>query len=333
MSENAQQRDPDRNVDAGDPDVLLDIPNVSVDSIRLVVDGLDADISLRARLANLLQLDAGVRVHLHGVELDIDGVHAEAQLRVRLEQVVTLLGRALDTIDNNPQVIESLSRTASSALDDVNRGTEQLTAAGAAGVSALAQHSGVRDELARQAGLPGDLGDQTRAQRARPAEPRSAESRSAGSGSGSGSGSAEHRPAGSGSAESSPAGARPAEGQPPESRLKGRWPVDRASAQAHPTSAGQGGEGQRPPEGQDRQQPGGGPGGERSAPAASPTGRPADQPGGSRTSGPGESRAPEGGDQSGRDGGGGKPAGPAASGQGASGQAGSGQGASGQAGS
>jgi hypothetical protein len=142
MSENAQQRRPDRDVDTGDPDVLLDIPKVSVDSIRLVVDGLDADISLRARLANLLQLDAGVRVHLHGVELDIDGVHAEAQLRVRLEQLVTLLGRALDTIDNNPQVIESISRAGGGALDDVNRSSEQV-AAGAAEVTARAQHGNV----------------------------------------------------------------------------------------------------------------------------------------------------------------------------------------------
>ncbi|WP_405428416.1 hypothetical protein [Micromonospora sp. NBC_00617] len=291
MSENAQQRNPDRDVDAGDPDVLLDIPKVSVDSIRLVVDGLDADISLRARLANLLQLDAGVRVHLQGVELDIDGVHAEAQLRVRLEQLVTLLGRALDTIDNNPQIIESLARAGSGALDDVNRGTQQL-AAGAAEVTALAQHSGVRDELARQAGVPGELGDQTRTRPARPA------------------------------------GSRPTEGQRPESRLEGRWPVDRASAQAHPTSAGQGSEGQRPPEGQDRQQPGG----DRSAATASATGKPADQPGGSPTPGPGESRASRGGSQGGQDGSGGMPSGQGAGGQAAGGQGGGGQAGGGQSG-
>lgn len=57
MSDSAQQRGPDRNVESADPDVLLDIPKVSVDSIRLAVDGLDADLSLRARVANLLQVD------------------------------------------------------------------------------------------------------------------------------------------------------------------------------------------------------------------------------------------------------------------------------------
>ncbi|MEU7925818.1 hypothetical protein [Micromonospora sp. NPDC049107] len=168
MSENAQQRRPERDADAGEPDVLLDIPKVSVDSIRLAVDGLDADISLRARLANLLQLDAGVRVHLRGVELDIDGAHAEAQLRVRLEQLVTLLGRALDTIDNNPQVIESLAQAGGGALDDVNRSAQQV-AAGATEVSALAQHARVRDDLARRTDASG--GDQPRVRPARPVSP------------------------------------------------------------------------------------------------------------------------------------------------------------------
>ncbi|SCE78521.1 hypothetical protein [Micromonospora chokoriensis] len=156
MSENGQQREADRNVDNVDPDVLLDIPKVSVDSIRLAVDGLDADLSLRARVANLLQVDAGVRVHLSGVELDVDGVHAEAQLRVRLEQLTTILGRALDTLDSNPQIIESLARTAT-AIDDVNRSAQQV-AAGAAEIRAAARRSGgVLDERSAVAdrGRPG----------------------------------------------------------------------------------------------------------------------------------------------------------------------------------
>ncbi|MEU8180340.1 hypothetical protein AB0B85_08320 [Micromonospora sp. NPDC049044] len=121
MSESAQQREPDRV----DPDVLLDIPKVSVDTIRLAVDGLDADLSLRARVANLIQVDAGVRVRLSSGELDLDGVHAEAQLRVRLEQLTTILSRALDTLDHNPQIIEALARTAVSTLDDVHRRVPQ----------------------------------------------------------------------------------------------------------------------------------------------------------------------------------------------------------------
>ncbi|MGW0501924.1 hypothetical protein [Micromonospora sp. NPDC003241] len=90
-----------------EPDVLLDVPRVSVDSIRLSVDGLDADLSLRARVAGLLEVDAGARVHLEGVDLDVTGAQAQALLKVRLEKLVTILDRALTTIDHNPQVIDA----------------------------------------------------------------------------------------------------------------------------------------------------------------------------------------------------------------------------------
>ncbi|MDG4803807.1 hypothetical protein [Micromonospora sp. WMMD980] len=64
-TERAREPTDERRPAAGtaetEPDVLLDVPELSVDEIRLAVDGLDADLSLRARLANLLQLDAGVR--------------------------------------------------------------------------------------------------------------------------------------------------------------------------------------------------------------------------------------------------------------------------------
>ncbi|MHA4946040.1 hypothetical protein ACX27O_01850 [Micromonospora sp. SD19] len=164
MSESGQQREPDRNVDSGNPDVLLDIPKVSVDSIRLAVDGLEADLSLRARVANLLQVDAGVRVHLNGGELNVNGVNAEAQLRVRLEQLTRILGRALDTLDNNPQIIEALAHT---AVDDVERSTQQVTS-GAAEIKASSRHSDrLRDEPGRQVGAAGPSVD-----RGRPASAR-----------------------------------------------------------------------------------------------------------------------------------------------------------------
>ncbi|MFY1597540.1 hypothetical protein [Micromonospora sp. WMMD737] len=194
MSENAQQRDDDRTggrsgrrdgeAEAArrggenEPDVLLDIPEVSVDSIRLAVDGLDADVSLRARLADLLQLDAGVRVHLEGVELDITGVHAEALLKVRLEKLVQILDRALTTIDRNPQVIQTLSDTAAASMDDVNRASQQLanlsgqlTGPGERGraepLTALGEQpplervGGATDDLGQQVGAIGAVADQS----------------------------------------------------------------------------------------------------------------------------------------------------------------------------
>ncbi|WP_433284338.1 hypothetical protein [Micromonospora sp. CA-244673] len=137
MSERgATEREPDptggrparQGGEQSEPDVLLDIPEVTVDQIRLTVRELDADLSLRARLANLLQLDAGVRVHLDDVELDVTGVSAEVLLKVRLEKLVQILDRALSTIDRNPHLIEALARSAASG-DDENRAAHQLASA------------------------------------------------------------------------------------------------------------------------------------------------------------------------------------------------------------
>ncbi|MFC0507417.1 hypothetical protein [Micromonospora costi] len=111
----------------GEPDVLLDVPDLRVESIRLAVDGLDVDLSLRARLANLIQLDAGVHVRLDAVELDISGVQAEALLKVRLERLAEILDRALETIDQNPQVIESVARNATGAASDVGRAAQRIS--------------------------------------------------------------------------------------------------------------------------------------------------------------------------------------------------------------
>ncbi|MDO3703980.1 hypothetical protein Q3W71_20130 [Micromonospora sp. C28SCA-DRY-2] len=111
----------------GEPDVLLDVPDLRVESIRLAVDALRADISLKARLANLVQLDAGVRVDLHGVELDITDVRAEVLLKVRLEEVSRILDRALTTIERNPQIIEMLAGAAGGVGDDVHRTAQQVT--------------------------------------------------------------------------------------------------------------------------------------------------------------------------------------------------------------
>src|SRR6476620_976759 len=64
------------------PDVLLDIPDLSVESITLEVENLKANIALDARLANLLKLTAGADVGIDKVKLDIKGVHAQATLIV-----------------------------------------------------------------------------------------------------------------------------------------------------------------------------------------------------------------------------------------------------------
>ena len=91
-----------------DPDVLLDVPSLEVREIALEVDELRARVSLHAGVASLVALDVGADVHLDRVKLDLQGVEARAQLKVHLERVYGILVRALDTVDQNPGLLEKL---------------------------------------------------------------------------------------------------------------------------------------------------------------------------------------------------------------------------------
>jgi hypothetical protein len=101
------------------PDVLLDIPNLSVEQITLEVDNLQAHIALDARLGNLLKLTAGADAGIEKVKLDIKGVKAQATLIVRLDNVRAIIERTLQTIDNNPAIIQTLGSTVNSTVGTV----------------------------------------------------------------------------------------------------------------------------------------------------------------------------------------------------------------------
>lgn len=102
----------------GDPDVLLDVPVVKVDSIHLEVDDLDAHVALQTKVLDLVKLNAGVDVHLGQLRIDIKGVEAQALLKVRLDHVTAIVDRVLTTLDRNPELVKSLGRT----VEHVGRG-------------------------------------------------------------------------------------------------------------------------------------------------------------------------------------------------------------------
>src|SRR5512133_1381032 len=104
-----------------EPDVFVDIHKVNVDEVYVDVEQLEAHLALRAKLANLLQVVAGVHVHLGKVVVDIKGVEAQARLKVRLENLYDILDRALTTLDENPQILESLVNTVDDTLGDVGK--------------------------------------------------------------------------------------------------------------------------------------------------------------------------------------------------------------------
>ena len=98
------------------PDVVLDIPNLSVDEITLKVDNLQVHVALNAQLASLLKLSAGADASIDQVDLTIKGVKAQAALIVRLDNVRAIIERTLQTLDNNPQIVEQLTGTVDNAV-------------------------------------------------------------------------------------------------------------------------------------------------------------------------------------------------------------------------
>lgn len=98
------------------PDVLLDIPNLSVEQLTIEVNNLQVELALEARLANLLHLSAGASASIDNVKIDIRGVRAQATLIVRLDNVRAIIERTLQTLDNNPQIVTQLLSTVDNAV-------------------------------------------------------------------------------------------------------------------------------------------------------------------------------------------------------------------------
>ncbi len=125
--------------DAGSqaPDVLLDVPVLKVEEITLTVEGLRAHVAVLAELADLVKLSVGADVELDKVELQIKGVEAQALLKVRLDQVRAILDKALTTIGENPEILQSLVRTVDRTVGEVGGAAREAVGEGGA-VSRLA---------------------------------------------------------------------------------------------------------------------------------------------------------------------------------------------------
>jgi hypothetical protein len=93
----------------GDPDVMLAIPNLGVDHIGLEVDNLRAHVELHAKVLDLLELHVGADASIEKVDLRIENVRVQAMLKVRLDNVVTIVDRVMQTIDNNPEILTNLT--------------------------------------------------------------------------------------------------------------------------------------------------------------------------------------------------------------------------------
>jgi hypothetical protein len=126
-----------QDASSNEPDVLLDVPVLKVEEINLTVEGLRAHVSVLAELADLVKLSVGADVELDKVELTIKGVEAQALLKVRLEQVRAILDKALTTIGEHPEILQSLVRTVDRTLGEVGGVAREAVGEGGA-VSQLA---------------------------------------------------------------------------------------------------------------------------------------------------------------------------------------------------
>ncbi|KAM0718044.1 hypothetical protein Q7P37_006376 [Cladosporium fusiforme] len=99
------------------PDVYLNVPELHVGRIELTVEELKADINLNAKVANLVQVNAGVQVGIQKVNITIAEVDAEVELVVRLGHLVDIVGRVFESLDLNPLLIDTINNVTSLAGD------------------------------------------------------------------------------------------------------------------------------------------------------------------------------------------------------------------------
>lgn len=138
-------------------DVVLEVPNLCVRRIQLGVRNLEAHVALNALVANLVRVQAGADVAIKSVDLTLQGVRAEALVLVDLDNVYYIADRALQLIDNNPQIFAQLYRTAGRAVGTV--GGLANTAVQPGGV--VSQTVGVVGRTLENVTLPGGLLSQT----------------------------------------------------------------------------------------------------------------------------------------------------------------------------
>jgi pyruvate/2-oxoglutarate dehydrogenase complex dihydrolipoamide acyltransferase (E2) component len=112
-----------------DADVTLDVPSLKVEELLLDVENLRHRTSMQAELADMVKVNVGVETVIDGAKLELKGVDAQTFLRAKLDNVRDILSEALDTIDNNPEILQDIAR-----ISKETAGTGERALEGAAGL-------------------------------------------------------------------------------------------------------------------------------------------------------------------------------------------------------
>lgn len=145
-----------------DTDVVLDIPILNVEELDLEVEELRAHISARAELVGFLNINVGVDAYVDKVKLNIKGVEAQVKLKVKLERILGSIDRALQAIDNNPQLLDPNFRRSNEAAGGEDTGGQEgprEIAAGDAPKTSSKSRSRARGQTARPQRRPRPPGE------------------------------------------------------------------------------------------------------------------------------------------------------------------------------
>jgi hypothetical protein len=134
-------------------DVVLEVPELSVDSIGLNVEELRAHVALDANAMNLVALNAGVDVGIDRVQLDITGVLAEAYLYADLDNVTRIVARVVQTLNNNPELLTQLLTVVDSTVDTVGGVANTVLQPGGVASQAVGAVGQTLDNVSRPGGL------------------------------------------------------------------------------------------------------------------------------------------------------------------------------------
>ena len=97
------------------------MPELHVGELNIDVGHLDAQLALRAHVASLLGLIAGVQVSVDDVKIDLKDVDGKAEVKIRLHNTYNILDRTLTTLDEDPEILKGLLETADTAVQKSGR--------------------------------------------------------------------------------------------------------------------------------------------------------------------------------------------------------------------
>jgi len=101
----------DRGQTYGDPDVLLDVPDLDVEELDLEIEDLQVRVGYQAELGDLVKIDIGISAGAKNTKLQTKGVKAQARLKARLDNVRAIFSEVLKSLQYNPQFFRDASRT------------------------------------------------------------------------------------------------------------------------------------------------------------------------------------------------------------------------------